>query len=499
MQLEIPNIDKIIKENELPLISNPVYLEEKNTPTKNGIFSYELFGRPGSPKRKFQFGYVNLGKRFINPIAYIQISKLFSKLPSIIQGSKKFKINETNGILVEDENGGTGIDFLYKNFSKINFDDRDVKSRKVRNELLTIYDKNEIFCENWLIIPPFYYDINLRTSEGARSIDELGSLYIRLISLTNILKTEGAFFTSYNAEFNIQSTLNDIYRLLANKISMKQGLIQRDLLGKNIDYTVRGVISAPKIRNANSYKDQAIPYNHVGVPLYMLATTFFPFVVAEMEKFCQELRAYKVFLSNGAGHEILASTLDSLSSANFEKVIKLYTKSPENRVQEFKVTTTDKSNPLAYFSKALGRPFTVTDLLYIAVSAAIKDKNVILVRYPYTDYRSVCGFKPVILTTEKTTSMQIGNSETYKWDRYPDLKSKNISWIDTIQPNLSVISGLGGDFDGDTVAVKGVYTQEANIEITENSMKPMMLLGPSGENSRSVIKDAFLSLYEMTK
>lgn len=496
MELIIPNIDKIVEQNRLPEITNPVYLDGSSTPTKDGIFSYEIFGRPGGNRRKFQFGYIDLGKRFIHPVAYIQMLRLFSKLPDILTGNKTFKVT-SEGHLIEDPDGETGIDFLYKNFDRIKFDDRGVKSRKTKNEIFEAYTKDEVFCSKWLVIPPFYFDINLRTDEGARSIDELGSLYIKLISMTRLLKNEGSFFTSYSMENTIQTTLYDIYKIFATKVSMKQGLIHKDILGKNVDYTVRGVVSAPSLRKANSYRDQEVPYGYVGVPLYMLCTTFFPFVVAELERLMQELNAYKVYLSNSAGHEILASTIDTISSTNYEKMIKLYAKSPENRTQEFKIETSDGANALENLAKKLGRKVTVTDILYIAVSEVIKDKFVIFVRYPLEDYRNVGTFRPVILTTEDTVEMHI--SELWKFKRYPDLSKPNLSWIDSIRPNFSVLSAYDADFDGDTMSIKGIYSQEANMELAENSMKPLNLLDPNGGESRGLIQDSYLSFYSMTK
>jgi len=499
MQLVLPDINKIVEQNRLPEVTNPVYLDGSNTPTSDGIFSYELFGRPGSAKRKFQFGYIDLGKPFIQPLAYVQMAKLFSKLPDIINGTKNFVIGK-DGILIEDqEKGGTGIEWLYKNFERINFDDRGTASRKKKIEIFTAYSKDEIFTSKWLIIPPFYFDINLRSAEGARSIDELGSLYIKLLSMSKILKNEGAFFTAYSMEYTIQDTLVQIYKLLSNKIAMKTGLIHSSILGKNIDYTVRGVISTPIIRKANSYREQQVPYGYVGVPLYMVATAMFPFMISELEKFMQSMNAYKVLISNSAGHEIIEDTIDNISSTNYEKLIKLYAKSPENRMQEFKVETPDGANALASFEKFLGRPFTITDLLFIAASECVKDKFVLFTRYPITDYRSICPYKTTILTTEATCHMRLLDSDRFDYRFYPDFSKKPISWIDSIRPHFSYLTGFGADFDGDTMSLKYVYSQEANLELAKNFYNPMLFLDPNGGDSRGLIKDSILSLYEMTK
>jgi hypothetical protein len=495
MNIILPDNNKIITQNKLPEVTNPVYIEGSNTPTPDGIFSYELFGRPGSAKRKFQFGYINLGKHFLHPVAYMQLQRLFSKLPDIISGRKKFVIG-INGILQESEDGETGIDFLYKNFEKINFDDRGIKIRKKRSNLFLSYNKNEIFCDKWLSIPPFYYDLNLYSGDSARSIDELGSFYIKLLSYSKMLRNEGSFFSAYNAEMLIQHTLVDIYNFLFKKIGKKRGLIHNDLLGKNIDYTSRGVISCPKVRTANRYTEMEVPFGYAGIPLYQLACLFFPFVITEMQLSLQSLGAYSLYLTNGKGLPILEGTIDKISSNNFEKIIRLYAKSPENRIQEFKIETAEKGNALEAYEKELGRKYTITDFLYYCVSRVIKDKFVVMVRYPLEDFRNVGPVRPIIITTERTEERKIFNNE-YK--RYPDLTTQPVKWVDSSQPNTTYLEGYGGDFDGDTVSDKGVFTQEANIELAENTMKPLNLLSPSAGGSRTVIKEAIISFYALTK
>lgn len=496
MNIDLPNIDLIVSRNKLPEVSNPVYIEGNDTPTVDGLFSYDLFGMPGSSKRKFQFGYIDLPKHFLHPIAYIQLLRIFSKLPDIVSGRKKFSIGQ-DGSLYENEAGETGIDFLYKHFEKIKFDDRDVKIRKKRIDFFKSFSKNEIFCTKWLTIPPFYYDINLNTGDAARSIDELGALYVKLISYSRMLKSEGAFFTAYGTEMNIQQTLVDIYNFFLKKISKKTGLIHRDLLGKNIDYCVRGVLSCPSVKNSQTFRNLTVPYGKVGVPLYQLACLFFPFVINEMMRNLENLNAMTLFLDNGKGIPILDTTMDQISSTNLEKVIKLYARSPENRLQRFVVNEVDRHNVLEAYEKELKRDYTITDFLYSCVESVIKDKFVVMVRYPLEDYRNVGAMRPVIITTEKVIpKMNIFKRE---FINYPDLTTQPVKWIESIQPNATYLEGYGGDFDGDTVSLKGIFTQEANLELAEKTMLPLNFLDPSAGISRVLSKEALLSIYSLTK
>lgn len=497
MKLDLPNIEEIIKVNNLPEITNPVYVEGSNIPTSDGIFSYELFGRPGSTRRRLQYGWIDLGRPFLHPVAYEQMQKLFTKLPDLIAGRKNFSVGN-NGIIVEDEKGGTGLEWLYKNYEKINLDDRGSRSRSKRTSLFKLFPKNKIFVTKWITIPPFYFDINLRTGDGARSIDELGSMYIKLISVAKMLKNEGQFFSAYSSEMNIQNTLVEISRFFRNRIAKKQGIIHKDILGKNIDYSTRTVISCAPIRNANSYKDMLVPYGYVGIPLHQLAALFMPFVVAEMQASCQSLSAYKLYLANGKGLKIMDTTIDQISSTSFEKLIKFYAKSPENRIQPFVIETQEGENIMDIeYKKILGRPFTILDFLYKCVHNVIQNKFVIMVRFPLEDYRNVEPFRPVILTTEETIPEMTMYGTTYK--NYPNISAKNLHWIDSSMPNSTTLSGFGGDFDGDTMSLKGVFSQEANEELAKSLSSPLMLLQPDGSMSRDLQKEAYVSIYELTK
>ena len=102
MKLNIENIDEIIKENNLPRVTNPVYLDSDGLPSRDGLFSYELFGRPGGKKRRFQFGYIHLTKNYIHPFIYNMLCKLDQKFSDIVQGNRYVRIAE-NGELVDDD------------------------------------------------------------------------------------------------------------------------------------------------------------------------------------------------------------------------------------------------------------------------------------------------------------------------------------------------------------------------------------------------------------
>lgn len=55
MKTDIMNIDKFIKVNDIKEVSNPILFDKGYYPTTDGIFSYEIFGRPGSYGKLHEF------------------------------------------------------------------------------------------------------------------------------------------------------------------------------------------------------------------------------------------------------------------------------------------------------------------------------------------------------------------------------------------------------------------------------------------------------------
>lgn len=102
-----------VKVNKLKEVTNPVILDRGSVPTPDGLLSTEIFGV--TPKeRKETFAYIDLQTYFLHPLVYETLKRQDRRIDSIISGTKKFIIDK-KGDIVEDPNGDTGIDWLYKN------------------------------------------------------------------------------------------------------------------------------------------------------------------------------------------------------------------------------------------------------------------------------------------------------------------------------------------------------------------------------------------------
>ena len=130
LSLEVLDVEKYIKVNELKEITNPTFFSTGGMPTSDGLLSNEIFGIT-QKDRAGTFAYIDLHEYFIDPSCYKTLTRLDNKFNFIIKGLKKYKI-DGNGSLVEDAGGGTGIKWLKANFNKIKFKRTESRARDMR-------------------------------------------------------------------------------------------------------------------------------------------------------------------------------------------------------------------------------------------------------------------------------------------------------------------------------------------------------------------------------
>ena len=463
MELDVLRLNDFIEINKNKEVTSPFILAADGNPDTDGIFSYEIFGRVGSEERKLNFGYVDLKRKFIHPFIYNSIYQMYRNLPSIING-ERYVVLDVKGVITtvnpdENENAETGIEFFINNWDKINWtSDAENKARAKKESIFATMDKNEIFIDKWLIIPALYRDINLHnTGKGKIDMDEINALYIKLI---NYASSESiTFATSYLTQSNLQNVLVDIHNLLTKKPSGKNGIIHNGIMGKTIDYSVVSVISAPKFNNQDTNSLQ-IPFNYIGIPLYTLCAMFFPLVVKNLEDIFYDIMHSTEITFHGNVLDVNEDVTETLDSEALNKLVKSYVKdkTKETRTQRFTLSGDNNGN-YKKFEELLGRPFTITDLLYRAVSDVIYNKHVLATRYPITGSESIIFCKIKILTTERTVDISNGaevgtfNYEfmrTYPYipiDKKGNILTSETHWIDTVVPNNAFLAGMGGDFD----------------------------------------------------
>jgi len=512
MKIDIADINSIIKKNNLPKVTNSISLNPDRSPTSDGLFSYELFGKPGSYDRKTIFGYIDLKKNYFHPTIYRLLISLQRNLIDCIDGSENFIIDK-NGYLIKDPNGNTGIRFLYNNWEKIKFkksvnniEENDLRKEKLG--LLSKLSKDEIFVNKWLVIPPFYRDINwAKVKEGKIIKDAINDLYIKLINLTNDLDSSDILdFYAIIKDKLIQNTLNEIYDYLSKYLYKKDGMIKKNLLGKSIDFTCRSVISANRY-NFKTYKDVPVNFEYTGVPLAELCSLFYPFLIYEitnyLETFFETVQEIPQVIIAPSNKESIPIKIHKNAYIDFlpdklKKTIDKFIKDPESRTEPIKIKgIDDKYYNIPYLRQYFPeRPLTWMDFIYFLMDKIVADKHIIFSRYPIDTFQNIFISKIFILTTVDTERRIVGEKQ---FEYYPDLSKPKIEYIDTVRISNVYLKRLGADFDGDTVSLRSLYTKEANLEAEEIMTKKSNLLSGIGSNILNLDKEAGLALYYLTK
>jgi DNA-directed RNA polymerase beta' subunit len=519
-------MDKVVEMNNLKNITGQTLYKKGDIPDENGLVSNEIFGTTITSRRQ-TYGYIDLYNHYFHPHVYLVIKALYKNIVKIISGELYCKINE-NGELVEDENGETGIKFLYKNWNKINWDSKntiDTKTSGIRVERLNLlknYKKDEIFIDKMLVIPPFYRDMNSSTT--GNEIEDINKQYQKLIRSSKLIKDQALMFDFelYKTDYEIQMTLNNIYDYFKTKLEKKTGIIRKYLMGKNVDYCTRTVISAPRI-NENDPDDMFTSFEYSNIPISQVCSLAYPFVMHELKIFFNrevidkkgEIQLYDLSTGKLVDNIIVEEPESYFSEAYIKNIIDTFVDDPESRFNLIEIPN-NKNKKLylhlsgsklnsedgASLSKTIYRPMTWTDLLYLACEEAVKNKHCLITRYPVSDEYGLFVTKIRVNSTLKTEPVSI-NGTLYKWYPVVELDTPTnligSKFIDSCQFSNSYLKGLVGDYDGDQTTVKIIFTQEANEE-AENFMKTKSnFINTNGTLIRVVGNEVIQTLFDLTK
>ena len=529
MKIDLFDVKEFIELNHLKEVTSPVLFQRGDVPHPDGLISNEIFGVT-TKSRKETFAYINLHGHFFHPHVYKAIRRMFRNIDKIINGEQYYSINE-NGNLVLDENGYSGINFLYDNWEKINWDaptsnPTSLNTNGMRNErieMLTNRSKDELFMQYQIVIPAFYRDIRTSSDNNGGETDDINNLYAQLIRLSTLIENQDMFdFQFESTNYNIQNTIVAIYDYFKRKLEKKSGLIRKYLMGKNCDYCTRTVITAPTF-HADTPKDLFTDFRYTTIPISQICSLAYPFVMKYVKDFFE-----REIIDNKEAKILYDPQTDSIvktvkikdpesyfSDKFIKKMMDNFIKDPESRFNKIEIPTdSNKKYYLAFsgmrtdgsttaeLAQTVNRPMTWTDLLYLACVDATKDKHCLITRYPINDEFGVFISRIRVSSTSKTIPMMV-NGTLYKWYPYIDLSVSKPEipglFMDSVQFSNSYLPGIEGDYDGDQVTVKIVFTQEANEECEEVINRKSFFINSSGSNIRKVGKECLQTFFVLTK
>ena len=453
-----------------------------------------------------------------------------------------FIYDAASGKLKPDPNGENGIKYLQKIIKEVNFKKTASKKRNVKIDFLENY-RDKLFMKDFVVIPAGYRDINT-DSDRRVGVGEINKLYNAIIRDARALKESDDYGLSLNGSLRgrIQDTIVAIYDWFvfgryqgvdaqASGLSRKLGLIRRSGMKKSFDWGSRLVICTQNLRKENM-EDIEIDLDTIGLPLAAICANFFPYMLYWVRKWFENnfsdtggLRIYRKDKTLD-----IASVVDWQSVYSDERIKKeldRFMHGMSNRFIPIEVPTPIKRGAKGVLLQFAGRnvpskqvadeifegkvdrnrypimdrPLTWCDLFYQAAVDITKDKMTLITRFPMDSYWNQFPAKIKIISTIETEPMII-NDTFYK--EYPKIRKEDLNtnssnkFVDVALPNNVRLDSIGGDYDGDTVSSKALYSIEANEELYKavNSKKHYISLG--AQNAMQTTKEGIEALYGLT-
>lgn len=523
LQVSLLDVDDFVKKNNLVEITNPVIFDASSNPTSDGLLSNTIFGIT-KESRASTFAYISLKKKFLQPLVYKIWSKVDSKIKSVIHGIGTYSIDKS-GNIIEDPKGDNGIDFLRKNLDKIKFRETDSIKRERYVKFLNDNRKN-FFTDKLIVIPPFFRDI--KVDGGKISVGDINKLYINVMVSASAIgdSTEYGFSIGKSVEGRLQEGLIEIYKWFGTGTDSnpngglpgKFGVIRRANLSKTTDYATRLVMSAPKL-DVENMEDIRADFDYSVLPMTSAAANFFPFVIFHMRRFFEnefigdtkypildkdgtiiygEIEDYQIQFSD----EVLKKELDRFIhgySDRFRPVKVLCRVKGKQEYLDLKWKGFYKEPDVKALKNE--RPLTWCDVIYMACEEAVKDRMILITRYPIDTFYNEFATKIRLASTIETEEAVFDN---VVYTHYPKIRKEDIgkdtssSFIDTMNICNGYLDSIGGDYDGDMVTIKGVYTDEANAELKKQLASNIHFINLGGNPVISTSKESIQALYAMT-
>ena len=542
LKLEPLNVANFIKVNELKEISDPIFFSRNNVPTEKGLLSNEIFGITKDDRTTI-FAYINLaGETFMHPLGYKIWCKLDSNVKMCMYEADTFTYDKESGKLKPDPDGENGIKYLQKIIKEVNFKKTASKKRNVKIDFLENY-RDKLFMKDFVVIPAGYRDINT-DSDRRVGVGEINKLYNAIIRDARALKESDDYGLSLNGSLRgrIQDTIVAIYDWFvfgryqgvdaqASGLSRKLGLIRRAGMKKSFDWGSRLVICTQNLRKENM-EDIEIDLDTIGLPLAAICANFFPYMLYWVRKWFENrfsdvggIRVYRrdktmdtasvVDWQSVYSDERIKKELDRFMHGMSNRFIPIEVPVPLKRgakgslmqfvgrnipskqvADEIKEGKIDRNRyPI------MDRPLTWCDLFYQAAVDVTRDKMTLITRFPMDSYWNQFPAKIKIISTIETEPMII-NDTFYK--EYPKIRKEDLNtnssnkFVDVALPNNVRLDSIGGDYDGDTVSSKALYSIEANEELYKavNSKKHYISLG--AQNAMQTTKEGIEALYGLT-
>ena len=445
-----------------------------------GIFSTEIFGRVGSKQRSTEFGRIPLKMSILHPLTFKNYCKLKSLYKGIMEGTQYATYDKKSNDFIKSDpmNGSTGFDFFMQHAHTLSPPKTNSGGRNNRIANIDKY-RAEAIQNNILVLPAGLRDV-FTDEEGRTKMDDVNTLYQRLIAINNTLPDK--FYASEEREIydrarlQMQNAFNDIYDYYTTLISGKQGFIQKAFVSRRLFDGTRGVITSLDVTCANLASNKRPKFMDSVAGIFQVAKAILPktkyYLANSVLKDVFDTRTDTVELVNKdtlkkESVKITGRTLDRwYSPLGFERIVDSL-KTTERRAKPveidghylalifnnghyFRIFRDIDELPEDYDRKFV-RPLSYIELVYYAGYSEWNKHKAVITRYPVTGIGSVIPAGIYVKTTDVGI---MANELDEQWRPIPDAialegpkltGNTTIYYHDTISMPPSYLSPLGAD------------------------------------------------------
>lgn len=532
--------DDFIKKNpSTKEITSSIFFTKFGQPDSEGLLSNEIFGLT-KEERSGIYGYIDLHDYFLQPLAYKKLYRLDRKFKEIVFGTKRYTISSTGELIEDDEKGKTGLRWLKSNFDSIKLKANGSDARKKHINWIK-ENRKILFINKLLVLPAYYRDVNTESS-GMVSVGEINELYANIISNVRGIRDTQDFGidVSDSIRGRIQEGILAVYDWLCGNansllegstgLSKKNGIIRRAGLSKTTDFGARLVISAPDLK-VETLDDMLVDCQHAAVPLASLLANFLPFIIFQVKRWIDNELTGDVAAYDVKTGKVTYVTIDDIQMQFTEDAIKdqidNFIHGYSDRLAPFTFQYNGKPQTLKFqgtyatdkdieqgiknntnivdkqnlTTGDIDRVITWCDIFYMAAVEATRDKCVLITRYPIDSMYNQFPSQIVVASTNETEPMYYKGTY-YKY--YPKIRPEDIgsntsnTFVDTLRVSNLMLKIILGDYDGDQVSVKGVFTEEANDECIKYIHSKLNYIGMDGKTIRITQNEAVQAIYTLT-
>jgi len=483
---ELPmNIELLILDDERAKLMKPIEtLEIYDGVSKNfhpkGLFSTEIFGRVGDPRREAVFSYINLNVEVYHPFIYKTIIKLKALYGDIMSG-KAYAIFDPklkDFVRSNQVEGQTGYNFFFSNFNKIELLRNKSIKRDYYVELIDKY-KGRYAIDKLLVLPAGLRDLEVDSTNRV-SENEINKPYRKVLGYSNLIQginTELNMDYIDNIRYNMQVTILEIYTTIKNMLEGKRGMIQDKWASRKIFNSTRNVITG-YVSNATNLDDpRTITTNHTVVGLYQCLKCISPLSL----KLIRDEYLSDIFTGSNSSYTLInKDTLQRehinsdpriydewMTSTGIEKKLNLYSNESSRHLpitigdkylllilltpdNGFKVVKDIRDVPEELLKVSILRPITYTELYMASIYKHIHDIPVMITRYPAIEYGSIYPSWIYLKSTVRSeVRYELDDSFTKTENVCAEFPIANEKFFESTSVSVKQLARLGADFDGD--------------------------------------------------